>query len=99
MFTILCRYVMAHYTVVDPWGRRGAMAHPGPVKISHKKEGRQRWLHRFHVSRPPPLNQPLDLPLEPTRDYGYRSGTVNSKSFIGKVLLRIKRKFELTYAL
>ena len=32
--------------------------------------------------------------------YGvYRSGTVNSKSFVGKVLLRIKRKFELTYAL
>ena len=29
----------------------------------------------------------------------YRLGTVNSKSFIGKVLLRIKRKFELTYAL
>ena len=25
----------------------------------------------------------------------YRSGTVNSKSFVGKVLLRIKRKFEL----
>ena len=29
----------------------------------------------------------------------YRSGTVNSKSFLGKVLLRIKWKFELTYAL
>ena len=29
----------------------------------------------------------------------YRSGTVNSKSFVGKVLLRIKRKFELIYAL
>ena len=29
----------------------------------------------------------------------YRSGTVNSKSFVGKVLLLIKRKFELTYAL
>ena len=29
----------------------------------------------------------------------YRSGTVNSKSFVGQVLLRIKRKFELTYAL
>ena len=29
----------------------------------------------------------------------YRSGTVNSKSFVGKVLLRIKWKFELTYAL
>ena len=29
----------------------------------------------------------------------YRSGTVNSKSFVGKVFLRIKRKFELTYTL
>ena len=26
---------------------------------------------------------------------GYRSGTVNSKSFVSKVLLRIKWKFEL----
>ena len=26
----------------------------------------------------------------------YRSGTVNSKSFVGQVLLRIKWKFELT---
>ena len=30
---------------------------------------------------------------------GYRSGTVNSKSFVGKVLLRIKWKFELNYTL
>ena len=30
------------------------------------------------------------------RIYPYRSGTVNSKSFVGKVLLRIKWKFELT---
>ena len=29
----------------------------------------------------------------------YRSGTVNSKSFVGKVLLRIKWKFELNYTL
>ena len=29
----------------------------------------------------------------------YRSGTVNSKSFVAKVLLRIKWKFELIYAL
>ena len=29
----------------------------------------------------------------------YRLGTVNSKSFVGKVLLRIKRKFKLHYAL
>ena len=28
--------------------------------------------------------------------FNYRLGTVNLKSFIGKVLLRIKRKFELT---
>ena len=30
-----------------------------------------------------------------SRDQSYRSGTVNSKSFVGKVLLRIKWKFEL----
>ena len=29
----------------------------------------------------------------------YRSGTVNSKSFVGKVLFRIKWKFELINAL
>ena len=42
-----------------------------------------------------------------TRNYGfryvnvsrYRSGTVNSKSFVGKVLLQIKWRFQLTYAL
>ena len=28
-------------------------------------------------------------------EFPYRSGTVNSKSFVGKVLLRIKWKFEL----
>ena len=31
--------------------------------------------------------------------YKYRSGTVNSKSFVGKVLLRIKWKFELNSTL
>ena len=41
------------------------MAPPGPVKISHKKDGCQRQPHRFHVSRPP-LTWPLDpLLLEP----------------------------------
>ena len=35
-------------------GAEGAMAPPGPVKIGHKKDGRQRRPHRFHVSRPPP---------------------------------------------
>ena len=35
-------------------GRGGHAPPPGPVKISHKKDGRQRLLHRFHVSWPPP---------------------------------------------
>ena len=30
------------------------MAPPGPVKIGHKKDGRQRRPHRFHVSRSRP---------------------------------------------
>ena len=30
---------------------------------------------------------------------GYRSGTVNSKSFVGKDFLWIKWKFELNYTL
>ena len=32
-------------------------------------------------------------------DLIYRSGTVNSKSLVSKVLLQIKRKFELIYAM
>ena len=37
-------------------GAEGAMPPPpGPVKISHKKDGRQIRLHGFHVSRPPYL--------------------------------------------
>ena len=40
--------------VADPGGAEGAMAPPGPVNIGHKKDGRQRRPHRFHVSRPPP---------------------------------------------
>ena len=42
-------------TVADPGGAEGAMPPPGPVKISHKKDGHWRRPHRFHVSRPPPL--------------------------------------------
>ena len=37
--------------VADP-GERGTWP-PGPVKISHKKDGHQRRPHRFHVSQPP----------------------------------------------
>ena len=35
------------------------MSPPSPVEISHKKDGRQRRPHRFHVSCPLPT-QPLD---------------------------------------
>ena len=41
--------------IADPGGGpRGPWPPPGPVKIGHKKDGRQRQPHRFHVSRPPP---------------------------------------------
>ena len=44
-------------TIADRGRAQGAMA-PGPVKISHKNDGWQRWPHRFHVSCPP--TRPLD---------------------------------------
>ena len=37
-----------------------------------------------------------DQPLQHCIDIVSRLGTVNSKSFVGKILLRIKWKFELT---
>ena len=39
--------------VADPGGGRGGHGPPGPVKISHKKDGHRRRPYRFHVSRPP----------------------------------------------
>ena len=44
-----------NYTsVADPEGHHAIPPLPdGPVKISHKKDGRQRRRHRFHVSCPP----------------------------------------------
>ena len=50
-------------SVADPGEAEGAMPPPpDPVKRSHKKDGRQRQPHRFHVSRLP-LTWPLDLLL------------------------------------
>ena len=47
--------------VADPvGGARGGDVPPGPVKISHKKEGRRIRLHRFNVSRPLPPTRQLD---------------------------------------
>ena len=59
--TVFCDYL---YQMLDKRsgsrGGEGAMP-PGPVKISHKKDGRPRRPHRFHVSAPlPPLTRPLD---------------------------------------
>ena len=50
--------------VADPVGAEGVMDPPGPVKISHEKNGHQGQSHRFHVSRPPPLTRPLDPLLQ-----------------------------------
>ena len=36
-------------------GGRGGHGPPWPCENSHKKDGRRRRPHRFHVSRPPPL--------------------------------------------
>ena len=40
------------------------MPSPGPVKISHKKDGHQRRPHRFHVPRPPFTRPPDRLLLQ-----------------------------------
>ena len=47
-------------TVADPGGK-GAMTLPGPVKISHRQDGRQRRPNRFHVCHP--LTWPLNYLL------------------------------------
>ena len=49
----LC-YSLGDITSCVSSGSGGAGGHaPRPVKISHKKDWRQRQPHRFHVSRPP----------------------------------------------
>ena len=48
------RSIDIYSPVADPGGGRGGHGPPGPVKIGHKKDGRRRWPHRFHVSRTPP---------------------------------------------
>ena len=49
---ITCKYI-SRSAVADPGGGGGGHAPPRPVKISHKKDGCQRRLHRFHVSWSP----------------------------------------------
>ena len=51
-------------------------------------------LHISRITKFGTLPLPLILTLFSVTDY--RLGTVNSKSFVCKVLLQIKRKFKLT---
>ena len=61
-FSLIFKYIIMQYffkqmycllTVVDPGGQGGHGPPPGPVKINHKKDGRQRRPHRFHISWAP----------------------------------------------
>ena len=70
------------------WGR--VWVHHLSLSSGHCRNGNRQWW-------PPPIAVPVVAFFPAT--HLYRSGTVNSKSFVGKVLLRIKWKFELTYAL
>ena len=62
--------------------------------VAVHKAGQIRILVSNHCKQVPIVVNPK---LHQLNKYGWRM--VNSKSFIGKVFLRIKRKFELTYAL
>ena len=67
----------------DPSGTNLNVSRGGPC-ISHARDGQ---------------TQPKTLPSCYFVGGWYRSGTVNSKSFVGKVLLQIKWEFELINAL
>ena len=51
----ICLFTLSKWTslsnaVADRRGQGGHAPTPGPVKISHKKDGHQRQPHKFHVS-------------------------------------------------
>ena len=50
---LVCYFALAKVSSGSRGGPRGPWPPPGPVKIGHKKDGRRRQPHRFHVSRPP----------------------------------------------
>ena len=70
------------------------MAPPGPVKIGHKKDGRQRRLHRFHVSRPPPLTRPLDPLLKAELSSTFTSWSILAD---GKLLVVSKKIVDINH--
>ena len=51
---------------------------------------------KLDLSLPVHMQSAVLFPLILYSDLRYRLGMVNSKSFVGKILLRIKWKFELT---
>ena len=73
-------------SVADPGGaRRPWPPPPGPVKISHKKDGCQRQPHRFHVSSPPPPPPPhpaAGSTTVPTSDISWPSLETCSNLFV-----------------
>ena len=66
---------------------------------SSRSKGKANLLVRMEKQRPNTLTPHYDTTHASTALTNYRSGTVNSKSFVGKVLIQIKWKFELINAL
>ena len=98
-----CVYISACWDTT-PWADT-----PTPPGADPPWQTPPSWSRHPPRSRPLPCSRlqhmvnkrPVRIRLEcilVTLNY-YRSGKVNSKSFVSKVLLRIKQKFKLTYAL
>ena len=72
---VICHILIFNFlsSVADPGGAEGAMPPPpSPVQISHKKDGRQRQPHGFHVSCPPsPLYPATGSDADPCRFLRY----------------------------
>ena len=71
--------------------RGGRGPPPGPAKISHKKDGHQRWPYRFRVSRPP-QTRPLDPLL--ADEWEFIKDDITRPM---KVLKQVKKRLILSY--
>ena len=92
--TILYTLALSASSESSFWGGgEGAMTPAGSVKISHKKDGRQRRPHRFRVSRPP-LTRPLD-PLLSAECVILGSARQELRPIHTKLMFKQKRKFSL----
>ena len=95
-----CSYVTSAFTFFHQTSRMGSVAISDSVRTQHLCF--QEWdrtikeKHKWRRTLMPPLFLlGLDLKTIKTLQTLYRSGTVNSKSFIGKVSLWNKWKYEL----